>query len=58
VLQRLMRHSSIALTMSYHANVDDAAMQALLEREPLLRNTPPEAAKDRGGANAASPRCD
>jgi integrase len=39
VLQKLMRHSTIALTMTYYANVDDAAMQAVLEREPSLRNT-------------------
>jgi integrase len=38
VLQKLMRHSSIALTMTYYANVDDAAMQAVLGRKPSLRN--------------------
>src|SRR5437764_644751 len=30
VLQRLMRHSNISLTMAYYANVDDAAMEAVL----------------------------
>jgi integrase len=30
VLQRLMRHSNVSLTMTYYANVDDAMMQAVL----------------------------
>jgi integrase len=30
VLQRLMRHSSITITMTYYANVDEAAMEAVL----------------------------
>jgi integrase len=30
VLQRLMRHANIATTMDYYANVDEAAMQAVL----------------------------
>jgi integrase len=30
VLQRLMRHSNISLTMQFYANVDDAVMQAVL----------------------------
>jgi integrase len=30
VLQKLMRHSNISLTMTYYANVDDAAMKAVL----------------------------
>jgi integrase len=30
VLQRLMRHSNIATTMGYYANVDDAVMDAVL----------------------------
>jgi integrase len=30
VLQKLMRHSNIALTMNYYANVDEAAMDAVL----------------------------
>jgi integrase len=29
VLQRLMRHASISTTMTYYANVDDAAMEAV-----------------------------
>ncbi len=39
VLQKLMRHSDIAITMDYYANVDDAVMQAVLQREPSLRNS-------------------
>ncbi|HTU23439.1 MAG TPA: site-specific integrase, partial [Gemmataceae bacterium] len=62
VLQKLMRHSSIALTMTYYANVDEAAMQAILGRESLLRTTPrtseAETPTDGGGANAASPLID
>jgi integrase len=36
VLQKLMRHSNIALTMNYYANVDDAVMDAVLGAQ---RNT-------------------
>lgn len=36
VLQKLMRHSNIAITMKYYANVDDAAMKAILERSPSV----------------------
>jgi integrase len=36
VLQKLMRHSNIRITMDYYANVDDAAMTAVLTRP---RNT-------------------
>jgi integrase len=36
VLQKLMRHSNIRITMDYYANVDDAAMEAVLNRQ---RNT-------------------
>lgn len=39
VLQKLMRHSTIALTMAFYANIDDAAMQAVLGRQPSLRNS-------------------
>jgi integrase len=39
VLQKLMRHSDIKITMDYYANVDDAVMQAIRGREPSLRNT-------------------
>jgi hypothetical protein len=34
VLQKLMRHSNIRITMDYYANVDDAAMTAVLNRQP------------------------
>ena len=37
VLQKLMRHASIRTTMDYYANVDDAAMEAVLGPR---RNTP------------------
>jgi integrase len=45
VLQKLMRHSNIAITMGYYANVDDAVMDAVLgDRRNTSRNTtPPEA---------------
>src|SRR5262245_4968655 len=33
VLQKLMRHASISTTMSYYANVDDAAMEAVLGKK-------------------------
>jgi hypothetical protein len=34
VLQKLMRHSNIRITMDYYANIDDAAMRAVLGRQP------------------------
>jgi integrase len=37
VLQRLMRHNNIAVTMDYYANVDDAVVKAVLGSQ---RNTP------------------
>jgi integrase len=42
VLQKMMRHYNISLTMTYYANVDDAVAQAILSREPSIdtkRNT-------------------
>jgi integrase len=40
VLQKLMRHASIKTTMDYYANVDDAAMQAVLgDKRNGLRNS-------------------
>lgn len=39
VLQRLMRHSNIRITMDYYANVDDAVVQAIMGREPSQRNS-------------------
>jgi integrase len=51
VLQKLMRHSRIKTTMDYYANVDEAAMDAVLgSRRNTSRNTdpvvPPEATKE------------
>jgi integrase len=40
VLQKLMRHANIKTTMDYYANVDDAAMQAVLGGRNTPRNTP------------------
>jgi integrase len=41
VLQKLMRHASIKVTMDYYANVDDAAMEAVLgPHRNSSRNTP------------------
>jgi integrase len=42
VLQKLMRHSNIQLTMTYYANVDDAAMQAVLGRNTSRNSEAPE----------------
>jgi integrase len=43
VLQRLMRHSNIAVTMGYYANVDSAVMEAVLgPQRNNPRNTDPE----------------
>jgi integrase len=36
VLQKLMRHSNISLTMAYYANVDDAVMDAVLGKQNNL----------------------
>jgi integrase len=45
VLQKLMRHSNIRITMDYYANVDDAAMAAVLgDKRNSLRNMIPDAA--------------
>jgi integrase len=39
VLQRLLRHSDIKLTMDYYANVDDAVREAVLGRKkPAIRD--------------------
>jgi integrase len=45
VLQKLMRHSNISITMDYYANVDDAVMEAVRGPERnSSRNTPSEPA--------------
>jgi integrase len=56
VLQRLMRHSNVSITMAYYANVDDAVMNAVLggERNDLRNNTAPEA-KDQSASGDVSP---
>jgi integrase len=50
VLKGLMRHSSVAITMTYYANVDDAVMQAVLGAE---RNTLRNTAEKQTGPSAA-----
>jgi integrase len=51
VLQKLMRHASIKTTMDYYANVDEAAMEAVLgAKRNRLRNS--EAAVGRPGTGA------
>ena len=45
-----MRHSNIAITMGYYANVNDAVMDAVLAgKRNTLRNT--EATHDESGRN-------
>jgi integrase len=46
VLQKLMRHSDIKITMNYYANVDDAVMAAVLGTRNSLRNSQPAAADE------------
>jgi integrase len=41
VLQKLMRHHSIRTTMDYYANVDQAAVDAVLKRNSSRNSTPP-----------------
>lgn len=46
VLQKLMRHANIKTTMDYYANVDEAAMEAVLgSQRNGLRNTQPLSAE-------------
>jgi integrase len=53
VLQKLMRHASIKTTMDYYANVDDAAIEAVLgSRRNSLRNS--EAARRISEANESA----
>jgi integrase len=50
VLQKLMRHSDIKITMDYYANVDDAVMEAVLGPRPNgLPNDRADAAEPAGG---------
>jgi integrase len=54
VLQKLMRHSSIRTTMDYYANVDDAAMQAVLgdQRNSSRNSQPPAPSAPESSADA------
>jgi integrase len=63
VLQKLMRHSNIRITMDYYANVDDAAMQAVLNRQRnSLRNSEAgetkEAASEEAAKEGSNGTCD
>jgi integrase len=56
VLQKLMRHANIRLTMDYYANVDDAAMEAVLgDRRNAGRNKPESSGPQKGAAGVESP---
>ncbi len=56
VLQKLMRHSSIKVTMDYYANVDDAVEAAILgDRRNSLRNSQAEDATAGEAAIAEKP---
>ena len=56
VLQKLMRHSNITITMAYYANVDEAVMEAVLgPQRNSSRNTTPNADANRdAGCDARS----
>lgn len=57
VLQKLMRHANISTTLGYYANVDDAAMEAVLgPQRNVTRNTGVETPKNTGrnGCSASS----
>jgi integrase len=59
VLQKLMRHASIRTTMDYYANVDDAAMEAVLgPRRNSSRNSEPAGGGTQGTADGASAKED
>jgi integrase len=56
VLQKLMRHSSIAITMDYYANVDAAVEEAVLgPQRNSSRNRPAEAAESPSATIDANP---
>ena len=55
VLQRLMRHSSIRVTMDYYANVD-AAVEEAVRRNSLRNSRPTEAAEPFGVADGSGSR--
>jgi integrase len=55
VLQKLMRHSNISITMDYYANVDDAVMEAVLGRHRnSLRSSKPSTALGEQGEKDAN----
>ena len=55
VLQKLMRHGNIAITMTYYANVDDAVMDAVLGgKRNTSRNTGGPEAADAEAAGGAT----
>jgi integrase len=55
VLQKLMRHASIRVTMDYYANVDDAAMEAVLgPKRNRIRNRGPVAGTKQEAAEGTS----
>jgi integrase len=60
VLQKLMRHSNIAITMSYYANVDDAAMEAVLgkkeDRQPHPAGPGEQKAAERNSSRNSGPQ--
>jgi integrase len=59
VLQKLMRHSDIRITMAYYANVDDAAERAVRERQcNSSRNTEAVEGAGRAGWNDSTPTAD
>jgi integrase len=54
VLQRLMRHSDIGITMDYYANVDDAVTEAVRSRRGPQPNTAPNTTPAPGEHDTAS----
>jgi integrase len=55
VLQKLMRHANIKVTMEYYANVDEAVEEAILgPQRNSLRNSPRPPAVTSEGTNGAS----
>jgi integrase len=59
VLQKLMRHSNIQITMSYYANVDDEVMKAVLgPQRNGLRNTQAPEPSEEATADSTNPLSD
>src|SRR5262249_12241201 len=56
VLQKLMRHANIKVTMDYYANVDEAAEEAILgPRRNGSRNIPQNTAAESGNKSDVTP---